>query len=34
MVVYPREGNAFTEPRHVLDRARRIAEWFARRDQR
>ena len=32
MVVYPREGHGFEEPRHVLDRLRRIADWFARHD--
>jgi dipeptidyl aminopeptidase/acylaminoacyl peptidase len=32
MVVYPREGHGFEEPRHVTDRLRRIADWFARHD--
>lgn len=32
LVVYPREGHAFDEPRHVLDRLQRIADWFARYD--
>ena len=32
MVVYPREGHGFEEPRHVLDRLRRIADWFSRHD--
>ena len=32
MVVYPREGHGFEEPRHVLDRLRRIADWFTRHD--
>jgi dipeptidyl aminopeptidase/acylaminoacyl peptidase len=27
-VVYPREGHAITEPRHQVDRARRILDWF------
>jgi dipeptidyl aminopeptidase/acylaminoacyl peptidase len=30
LVVYPREGHAFSEPRHVMDRLRRIEEWFSR----
>jgi dipeptidyl aminopeptidase/acylaminoacyl peptidase len=34
LVVYPREGHVFEEPRHVLDRLRRIADWFARHDVR
>ena len=34
MVVYPREGHGFDEPQHVLDRLRRIADWFARHDVR
>ncbi|HEY3121383.1 MAG TPA: S9 family peptidase [Vicinamibacteria bacterium] len=32
MVVYPREGHGFEEPRHIVDRARRVAEWFRRHD--
>jgi dipeptidyl aminopeptidase/acylaminoacyl peptidase len=32
MVVYPREGHGFTEPRHIIDRARRIVEWFRAHD--
>jgi dipeptidyl aminopeptidase/acylaminoacyl peptidase len=33
MVVYPREGHGFEEPRHVVDRARRVAEWFRAHDR-
>ena len=25
---YPREGHGFTEPRHLMDRLRRYAEFF------
>jgi dipeptidyl aminopeptidase/acylaminoacyl peptidase len=32
MVVYPREGHGFEEPHHVLDRLRRIGDWFSRHD--
>jgi dipeptidyl aminopeptidase/acylaminoacyl peptidase len=32
MVVYPREGHEFAEPRHVMDRIRRVADWFERHD--
>jgi dipeptidyl aminopeptidase/acylaminoacyl peptidase len=32
MVIYPREGHAFTEPRHIIDRARRIVAWFQEHD--
>lgn len=32
LVVYPREDHEFAEPRHVLDRAKRIADWFERHD--
>jgi dipeptidyl aminopeptidase/acylaminoacyl peptidase len=32
MVIYPREGHSFVEPRHVIDRARRIVEWFTAHD--
>lgn len=28
MIVYPREGHGFAEPRHIIDRARRIVDWF------
>jgi dienelactone hydrolase len=28
MVLYPREPHVFVEPRHVIDRARRVVEWF------
>jgi dipeptidyl aminopeptidase/acylaminoacyl peptidase len=34
LVVYPREEHTLSEPRHVLDRLRRIAAWFARHDLR
>jgi dipeptidyl aminopeptidase/acylaminoacyl peptidase len=29
LVLYPREGHGFREPEHILDRARRVAEFFA-----
>ena len=32
LLVYPREDHGFVEPRHILDRARRVAEWFAKFD--
>lgn len=32
LVIYPREDHDFAEPRHVMDRARRIADWFDRHD--
>jgi dipeptidyl aminopeptidase/acylaminoacyl peptidase len=32
LLIYPREDHGFVEPRHILDRARRVAEWFARFD--
>jgi dipeptidyl aminopeptidase/acylaminoacyl peptidase len=32
LVIYPREGHGFREPRHILDRARRIAAWLAAHD--
>jgi dipeptidyl aminopeptidase/acylaminoacyl peptidase len=32
LLIYPREGHEFVEPRHVLDRIRQVAEWFARHD--
>jgi dipeptidyl aminopeptidase/acylaminoacyl peptidase len=28
MVVYPREGHGFTEPRHILDKMKRETEWI------
>jgi dipeptidyl aminopeptidase/acylaminoacyl peptidase len=28
MVVYPREGHGFTEPRHMLDKMKRETEWI------
>lgn len=32
LLLFPREGHDFSEPRHVLDRIRRVAEWFERHD--
>ena len=32
LLIYPREGHEFGEPRHVMDRIRRVADWFARFD--
>jgi len=32
LVIYPREGHGFREPRHILDRARRVADWLAAHD--
>jgi dipeptidyl aminopeptidase/acylaminoacyl peptidase len=32
MLVYPREGHEFSEPRHAMDRIRRVADWFDRFD--
>jgi dipeptidyl aminopeptidase/acylaminoacyl peptidase len=32
LLIYPREDHGFVEPRHILDRARRVAEWFSRFD--
>ena len=32
LLIYPREDHGFVEPRHILDRAKRVAEWFARHD--
>jgi dipeptidyl aminopeptidase/acylaminoacyl peptidase len=32
LVVYPREGHGFAEPIHIIDRARRVAEWIRRHD--
>jgi dipeptidyl aminopeptidase/acylaminoacyl peptidase len=32
LVVYPREGHGFKEPRHILDRARRVTQWLADHD--
>jgi dipeptidyl aminopeptidase/acylaminoacyl peptidase len=33
LVVYPRETHNFTEPRHIVDRARRIVDWFRQHDR-
>ncbi len=30
LVIYPREGHSIEEPRHLLDRARRVADWLTR----
>jgi dipeptidyl aminopeptidase/acylaminoacyl peptidase len=32
IVIYPREDHLFAEPRHILDKARRIADWFIQHD--
>ncbi len=32
MVVYPRERHGFGEPRHIVDRARRVTDWFRAHD--
>jgi dipeptidyl aminopeptidase/acylaminoacyl peptidase len=32
LLIYPREGHEFSEPRHILDRLRRAAEWFEKHD--
>jgi dipeptidyl aminopeptidase/acylaminoacyl peptidase len=32
LLIYPREDHGFVEPRHILDRAKRVAGWFARFD--
>ncbi|MGH9349536.1 MAG: S9 family peptidase [Vicinamibacterales bacterium] len=32
LLIYPREDHGFVEPRHILDRARRVAEWMRRFD--
>jgi dipeptidyl aminopeptidase/acylaminoacyl peptidase len=34
LVLYPREGHGFREPRHILDRALRVAAWLARHGSR
>ena len=33
MVLYPREPHVFVEPRHLMDRARRVVEWFRAHDR-
>jgi len=33
MVLYPREPHVFVEPRHLVDRARRVLEWFRAHDR-
>jgi dipeptidyl aminopeptidase/acylaminoacyl peptidase len=32
LLIYPREDHGFTEPRHIVDRAKRVAEWIRRFD--
>jgi dipeptidyl aminopeptidase/acylaminoacyl peptidase len=32
IVIYPREDHLFAEPRHILDKAKRIADWFTAHD--
>lgn len=32
LLIYPREDHGFVEPRHIVDRAKRVAEWFRRFD--
>lgn len=32
ILVYPREGHGFVEPRHIVDRVERIADWFRAHD--
>ena len=34
LLIYPREDHGFVEPRHILDRAKRAAEWIRRFDRR
>ncbi len=34
LLIYPREDHGFVEPRHILDRAKRAAEWIQRFDTR
>jgi dipeptidyl aminopeptidase/acylaminoacyl peptidase len=33
LLIYPREGHDFSEPRHILDRLRRAADWFRGHDR-
>ena len=33
MVLYPREPHVFVEPQHLIDRARRVGEWFRAHDR-
>ena len=33
LLIYPREDHGFVEPRHIVDRARRVGEWFKRFDR-
>jgi dipeptidyl aminopeptidase/acylaminoacyl peptidase len=30
LVIYPNEGHGFRDPKHIADRAKRSAEWFAK----
>lgn len=32
LLIYPREDHGFVEPRHILDRAKRVGEWIKRFD--
>jgi dipeptidyl aminopeptidase/acylaminoacyl peptidase len=32
LLIYPREDHGFVEPRHILDRAKRVSEWMKRFD--
>ena len=32
LLIYPREDHGFVEPRHIVDRAKRVVEWFKRHD--
>lgn len=34
LLIYPREDHGFVEPRHIVDRAKRIGEWFKRFDSK
>jgi dipeptidyl aminopeptidase/acylaminoacyl peptidase len=34
LLIYPREDHGFVEPRHILDRAKRAAEWIRRFDRK
>jgi len=34
LLIYPREDHGFVEPRHIVDRAKRAAEWIRRFDSK
>jgi dipeptidyl aminopeptidase/acylaminoacyl peptidase len=34
LLIYPREDHGFVEPRHIVDRAKRVAEWIKRFDSK